>query len=58
MLIGFLTGAITSICTEPIDVVRTRLIAQRKGTEGSDRGTAFGYKVRGVGWGGSNQYLK
>lgn len=26
--IGFLTGAITSVATEPIDVVRTRLMAQ------------------------------
>lgn len=26
--IGFLTGAITSAATEPVDVIRTRLMAQ------------------------------
>jgi len=37
-IIGFWTGALSSAVTEPIDVIRTRLMANR-----STRGTQFGY---------------
>jgi len=41
-LIGFLTGALTAIATEPLDVVRTRLQTQKRRTA-SVGGTDFGY---------------
>ena len=40
-MVGFLTGTITAILTEPLDVVRTRLQTQ-KGA-GNTRGANFGY---------------
>lgn len=40
-LIGLLTGAVTSLLTEPLDVIRTRLQAQRSATSA---GTDFGYR--------------
>jgi len=41
-LVGFLTGAVTAIATEPLDVVRTRLQTQRRPSAGIG-GTDFGY---------------
>eukprot|EP00614_Pseudopedinella_elastica_P024768 CAMPEP_0172645574 /NCGR_PEP_ID=MMETSP1068-20121228/239800_1 /TAXON_ID=35684 /ORGANISM="Pseudopedinella elastica, Strain CCMP716" /LENGTH=297 /DNA_ID=CAMNT_0013459811 /DNA_START=150 /DNA_END=1043 /DNA_ORIENTATION=+ len=41
--IGFLTGAVTAAATEPVDVVRTRLMAQVKGGASKGGGIAFGY---------------
>ena len=41
-LVGFLTGAVTAIATEPLDVVRTRLQTQRRPAAGVG-GTDFGY---------------
>lgn len=41
-LVGFLTGAVTAIATEPLDVVRTRLQTQRRPDAGIG-GTDFGY---------------
>eukprot|EP00310_Coccolithus_braarudii_P000777 CAMPEP_0183370918 /NCGR_PEP_ID=MMETSP0164_2-20130417/103869_1 /TAXON_ID=221442 /ORGANISM="Coccolithus pelagicus ssp braarudi, Strain PLY182g" /LENGTH=227 /DNA_ID=CAMNT_0025547397 /DNA_START=21 /DNA_END=700 /DNA_ORIENTATION=+ len=37
-LIGFMTGAVTAVCTEPIDVIRLRLQTQQRGS-----GRDFGY---------------
>ena len=42
-IVGFATGAITAVATEPVDVIRTRLMAQKKGAKGPARGKAFGY---------------
>ena len=42
VIIGFLTGAITAIATEPLDVVRTRLQNQKR-REAAVGGTDFGY---------------
>uniref|UniRef100_A0A7S1TXY9 ADP,ATP carrier protein n=1 Tax=Phaeomonas parva TaxID=124430 RepID=A0A7S1TXY9_9STRA len=48
--IGFATGMITSLVTEPIDVIKTRLMAQRTASgSGPTEGAYFGY--RGVGHG-------
>eukprot|EP00308_Calcidiscus_leptoporus_P004876 CAMPEP_0119381182 /NCGR_PEP_ID=MMETSP1334-20130426/61744_1 /TAXON_ID=127549 /ORGANISM="Calcidiscus leptoporus, Strain RCC1130" /LENGTH=265 /DNA_ID=CAMNT_0007401233 /DNA_START=306 /DNA_END=1103 /DNA_ORIENTATION=- len=38
-LIGFLTGAVTAVCTEPLDVIRLRLQTQQRGEGKVD----FGY---------------
>ena len=42
-IVGFATGAVTAIATEPVDVIRTRLMAQKKGARGPAKGKAFGY---------------
>ena len=39
--VGFLTGAITAIITEPLDVIRTRLQTQKNA--GNTKGTNFNY---------------
>lgn len=41
-LIGFLTGAITAVATEPLDVVRTRLQTQKRAAANKG-GADFGY---------------
>ena len=43
-IVGFATGAITACATEPVDVIRTRLMAQKRGDTGPRKGIAFGYK--------------
>ena len=45
-LVGFCTGAVTAVLTEPLDVIRTRLQTQRaaaSGGAGTSGGTDFGY---------------
>ena len=42
VLIGLLTGAVTAVATEPLDVVRTRLQTQKR-REAKVGGTDFGY---------------
>ena len=50
-LLGFVASAAGTVLTEPIDVVRTRLMAQlrRGGGGGRGRGTDFGYRSLGDG---------
>lgn len=43
-LIGFLTGAVTAVATEPLDVVKLRLMAQKRSGLSADTGYRdFGY---------------
>jgi len=47
-LLGFLASGLSTACTEPIDVVRTRLMAQLRGSD-KGKGTDFNYKSLGDG---------